>query len=109
MNLAKPRTRRVRAAWRVAMLIVILPLVLGVMLVTASVFSDSNRVPADLAAAAREKTVMFCTDGDIVYDGGTWLDRVFRDGRFRCTEWRMRGGQTDAVTGAANWPTSPRR
>ena len=91
------------------MLIVILPLVLGAMFFTASAFSDNNRVPAELAASARETAVMFCIEGDIVHDTSSWLDRFLHDGRFRCTEWRMRGGQTDSVTGAVNWPSSPRR
>ena len=95
--------------WRTAMLIVSLPLVLGALLWSASVLSDSNRIPGLLALAAKEAGVMYCTAGRIVHGDGSLLDRATEPGTFRCTEWKLRGEQTETVRGATPWPTSPRR
>jgi hypothetical protein len=94
---------------RVVMFIVFLPILVGAIVWAASLMSDSGRVPAELAAAKRESGVMLCTEGAIVHGDGSFLDRLFADGRFRCTWWRMRNIQVDTATGTVNWPTSPHR
>lgn len=91
------------------MLIVTLPAVLGGLLWAASVVGDSNRVPAEIAASARESGVMFCAEGDVDHDEDSLWDRVFQSGTFRCTSWHMRGKSSSTTTGAVDWPSSPRR
>src|ERR1700712_4565619 len=104
-----PKKQRATRGWRIALLIVVLPLVLGAMLVGASVLSDNGRVPAELAAAQQESGVMLCADGKIVYGAGELIDRILNSGSFRCTSWRMRESVVDTSTGATHWPSSPRR
>jgi|SRR5678816_4268270 len=94
---------------RAFMLIVILPLVLGVLVWTASVLSDGNRIPGVLAVLAKESGVMYCTEGKIVHGDGSLVDRAVEPGTFRCTAWKLRGEQSYTVKGAMPWPTSPRR
>ena len=91
------------------MLLVILPLVLGALLLGASILSDGNRIPGVLAVLAKESGVMYCTEGKIVHGDGSLLDRAVEPGTFRCTAWKLRGEQTYTVKGAMPWPTSPRR
>ena len=86
-----------------------LPLVTGVLLGAAMVVGDSNRLPSELANSSRRTAVQYCSEGRIVHGSDSWLDRFTQVGRFVCTAWRSRGGETDAATGAVNWPTSPRR
>ena len=104
-----PASASRNGVWRIVMLILSLPLVLGGLLWGASVMSDNNRIPGMLAHAAKESSVMYCTAGKIVYGNGSLVDRALQPGTFRCTEWKMRGEQTDTVRGAAPWPNSPRR
>ena len=94
---------------RAFMLIVILPLVLGVLIWTASVLSDGNRIPGLLATFAKESGVMYCTEGEIVHGNGSLVDRAIEPGTFRCTAWKLRGEETYTVRGAMPWPTSPHR
>ena len=110
MSLANPTTRRRGARLRrTAALIVCLPLVAGALLWGASVLGDRTRAPGVLAAAAQESGVMYCTEGALVRGDGSFFDRLVHSARLRCSEWRMRGQQTDSVKGAVAWPTSPRR
>lgn len=95
--------------WRVAALVVGLPLMLVLALTAVSVASDGGRVPSELAAAARETGVMRCSEGTIDHGDGSLVDRLFDSGRFRCTAWRMRQHLFDSNTGTTVWPTSPRR
>ena len=90
-------------------LVVILPLVLGALLLTASILSDGNRIPGLLAHAAKESGVLYCVEGKIVHGDGSLLARAAEPGTFRCTAWKLRGEQTYTVKGAMPWPTSPRR
>jgi hypothetical protein len=94
--------------WGVLLFIALLPPLLVGLLWAASAASDNGRVPAALAAAAQESGVMVCADGSIDH-GDSLVDRIFSDGRFRCTSWRMRAKPVDPETGATTWPTSPRR
>ena len=111
--MATPQTPRVSdegpSLVRSLMLIVSLPVVLGALLWGASVLSDNNRIPGLLAHAAKESTVMYCTAGKIVHGDGSLLDRAIEPGRFLCTEWKMRGEQSETVRGATPTPDSPRR
>jgi hypothetical protein len=111
MSPAKPPIKKNNddTSWRLALFIVGLPLVIGAMLWAASVLSDGTRVPAALAAAAQGSGVMFCTEGAIVRGTDSLIDRLFGDGSFHCTAWRMRRGQVNTATGVADWPSSPRR
>jgi hypothetical protein len=110
MDLAKPRKKNNGVgAWRIALLIGILPLVLGAMLWTASALSDNGRVPAELAASQQESGVMLCSEGKIVHGAGAFIDSLFDSGSFRCTAWRMRAALVETSTGATHWPSSPRR
>ncbi|MDQ6628896.1 MAG: hypothetical protein M3Z29_10700 [Pseudomonadota bacterium] len=93
---------------RVVGFMLLLPALLFVILWAASAASDTGRVPAALAAAAQESGVMVCADGSIDH-GDSFLGRLFGDGRFRCTSWRMRAKSVDPSTGATTWPSSPRR
>ena len=52
---------------------------------------------------------MYCTAGKIVHGDGSLLDRAVEPGRFLCTEWKMRGEQSETVRGATASPDSPRR
>jgi len=97
------------ALGRMAMLILVLPLVLGALLWTASVLSDGNRIPGLLAHAAKESGVMYCTEGKIVHGDGSLVDRAVEPGTFRCTAWTLRGAGSYTVKAAMPWPTSPRR
>ena len=94
---------------RTALMVVSLPIVLGALLWGASVLSDNNRIPGLLALAAKESGVMYCTAGKIVHGDGSLFDRAIEPGVFRCTEWKMRGEETDTVRGATPYPSSPRR
>ena len=98
-----------RTLGRRVMLIVILPVVLGVLLWTATILSDDNRIPGLLAHAARESGVLYCTEGKIVRGDGSLLDRALEPGTFRCTAWKLRGEGSYTVRAATPWPTSPRR
>ena len=91
------------------MLILVLPLVLGALLWTASALSDGNRIPGLLAHAAKESGVMYCTEGKIVHGDGSLVDRAVEPGTFRCTAWTLRGMGSYTVKAAMPWPTSPRR
>lgn len=110
MSSAKPRPRRdLDSALRVLLFIVLLPLLLAAILWSASAMSDSSRVPAEIAASARDSGVMMCAEGTIDHGEGSLVDRILSNGRFLCTAWRMRGRQTSSTTGAVDWPSSPRR
>jgi hypothetical protein len=98
-----------RTLGRRVLLIVILPLVLGTLLWTASVLSDDNRIPGLLAHAAKESGVMYCSEGRIVRGDGSLLDRAMQPGTFQCTAWKLRGPGSYTVKAATPWPTSPRR
>ena len=98
-----------RTLGRRVMLTVILPLVLGALLFTASVLSDDNRVPGLLAYAAKESGVMYCTEGRIVRGDGSLVDRALAPATFQCTAWKLRGAGSYTVKAAMPWPTSPRR
>jgi hypothetical protein len=52
---------------------------------------------------------MYCTEGTIVHGDGSLLDRAVKEGRFRCTAWKLRGEGSVTVRGAMPWPTSPKR
>lgn len=104
-----PKNRSAARGWRAVVLLGVLPLVLGAMLLGASLLSDNGRIPAELAASQQESGVMLCADGKIVYGGGAVIDRVLNSGVFRCTAWRMRESLVDRATGATHWPSSPRR
>ncbi len=92
------------------MLVVALPMVLGAILWTANVVvGDGNRVPAEIAASARETGVMLCAEGTVDHDEDSLWDRIVHAGMFRCTSWRMRGKSSSTTTGAVDWPSSPRR
>jgi hypothetical protein len=104
-----PKKQRAARRWRGFLLLAVLPLVLGALLLGASVLSDNGRVPAELAAAQQESGVMLCADGKIVYGAGAVIDRILNSGVFRCTAWRMRESVVDSATGATHWPSSPRR
>ena len=104
-----PKKQGLVRRWRGALMLAVLPLVLGALLLGASVLSDNGRVPAELAAAQQESGVMLCADGKIVYGAGAVIDRLLNSGVFRCTAWRMRESVVDTATGATHWPSSPRR
>lgn len=95
--------------WRAVLLIVVLPMVLGTILWAASLMSDSNRVPAEIAASARETGVMLCAEGTVDHGDESLIERILSGGHFRCTAWRMRGRQSSSTTGAVDWPSSPKR
>ena len=84
-------------------------LFLGVALWSLDLMSDNARIPSELVAAAHETGVMVCADGTIVHADGSWVERVFGVGRFRCTSWRLRIKLVDPATGATDWPSSPKR
>ena len=95
--------------WRAAVLIVTLPAVSGALLWMAVEVNDSNRVPAEIAASARESGVMLCTEGAVDHDDHSLWDRIVSAGTFRCTSWHLRGRSSSTTTGAVDWPSSPRR
>lgn len=96
--------------WRPVLLVVVLPAVSGALLLAANAVSDSNRVPAEIAASARSTSVMLCAEGAVGHDADESLwDRIVSAGTFRCTSWRMRGAASSTTTGAVEWPSSPRR
>ena len=101
--------KRPSRLWRAALLTVTLPALLAGLLLAASAVGDSNRVPAELAAAARETGVMFCNEGAMTHDDASFWDRLVGAGTFQCTGWRMRGKASSTTTGAVDWPSSPRR
>ncbi len=95
---------------RAALLVVVLPAVFGALLWAANAISDSNRVPAEIAASARSTGVMLCAEGAVGHDADESLwDRIVSAGTFRCTSWRMRGAASSTTTGAVDWPSSPKR
>jgi len=96
-------------AWRLVLMIGVLPLVVGALLVGASALSDGGRIPAELAAARQQPGEMICADGRIVPGAEDFIDRLLSGATFRCTAWRMRRRLVDPATGATNWPSSPRR
>ena len=98
-----------RTLGRRVVLIVILPLVLGALLWTATILSDDNRIPGILAHAAKESGVLYCTEGEIVRGDGSLIDRALEPATFRCTNWKLRGVGSYTVKAATPWPTSPRR
>ena len=91
------------------MLLLTLPAVLGALLWVAVAVHDANRVPAELAASARETSVMLCAEGAVDHDEEPLWERIVSLGTFRCTAWRMRGKSSSTTTGAVGWPSSPRR
>jgi hypothetical protein len=93
--------------WGVLLFIALLPPILVGLLWAASMASDNGRVPAALAAAAQESGVMVCADGSIDH-GDSWIDRIFSDGRFRCTSWRMRAKPVIRVLFSSAKPSSTR-
>ena len=106
---ASPRHSILRL-WRPVLLVVALPAVSGALLLAANAVSDSNRVPAEIAASARSTGVMLCAEGAVGHDADESLwDRIVSTGTFRCTSWRMRGAASSTTTGAVEWPSSPKR
>lgn len=96
--------------WRPVLLVVVLPAVSGALLLAANAVSDSNRIPAEIAASARSTAVMLCAEGAVGHDADESLwDRIVSAGTFRCTSWRMRGTASSTTTGAVDWPSSPKR
>lgn len=91
------------------LMVAALPLVMGALLGAAMVVGDTSRLPVELANSSRRTAVQYCSEGRIVHGSDSWLDQFTQVGRFVCTAWRSRGGETDRATGAVNWPTSPRR
>jgi hypothetical protein len=104
-----PRRRLASGPLRGLLLIASLPLVFGAFVWVASILSESNRIPYEIASRSSTTAVMFCTEGKIVHEDASWYERLVDAGSFRCTAWRSRGGETDSATGAVHWPTSPRR
>lgn len=94
---------------RLGLTIAALPVVTGLLLGAAMIIGDTSRLPIELANSARTTAVQYCSEGRIAHGSESWLDRFTQVGRFVCTAWRSRGGETDRATGAVNWPTSPRR
>ena len=110
MNHASSSPRHpVLRRWRPALLVVVLPAVAGALLLAANAVGDSNRVPAEIAASARSTGVMLCAEGTVRHDDESLWDRIVSAGTFRCTSWRMRGAASSTTTGAADWPSSPKR
>jgi len=111
MSTTFPRLRAVvlRSTVRLGALVLASPLILAALLWVASAAADSNVIPAELAASARTTSVMFCAEGKMVHGDGSLPDRLLSAGTFVCSAWRMRGKQTDSMTGAISWPSSPRR
>lgn len=105
----KPPKPAVASPWRTVALVVCLPAVAGSLLWGASLVGDINRVPGELAVLAMESGVMYCTEGTIVHGDGSLVDRALKEGRFRCTAWKLRGEGSVTVRGATPWPTSPKR
>ena len=91
------------------MLVLAMPVMLGALLWTAAAVGDGNRVPAEIAASARETGVMLCTDGTVDHESESLWERIVDGGIFRCTSWNMRGKSSSTTTGAVGWPSSPRR
>ena len=105
-----PRRRRSHGQrWRAVLLLFALPTVLFAIVWTATVVSDNNRVPAEIAASARETGVMLCAEGTVDRRDDSLWERIVSAGDFRCTAWRMRGKSSSTTTGAVGWPSSPRR
>lgn len=102
----KSRSSRLR---RALLLVFTLPSVLGALLWAAVAVSDGNRVPAEIAASARETGVMLCTEGAVDHEAKSLWGRIVSAGTFRCTSWHMRGKSSSTTTGAVDWPSSPRR
>ncbi len=111
MKNALPGLRRsVGRQWRALLLLLTFPVVVGILVWTANVVGDSNRVPAEIAASARSTSVMLCAEGAVGHDDDASLwDRIVSAGTFRCTSWRMRGAASSTTTGAVDWPSSPKR
>jgi len=107
-DMTQPRHPIVRR-WRAALLLFALPTVFGAILWVANAVGDSNRVPAEIAASARDTGVMLCAEGTVDHDDESLWDRITSVGTFRCTSWRMRGKASSTTTGAVDWPSSPRR
>jgi hypothetical protein len=107
---AAPRRRSTSRHWRTALLVITLPTALCTILWAANVLGDSNRIPAEIAASARETGVMLCAEGAVDHDDAiSFWDRIARAGTFRCTSWQMRGQASSTTTGAVEWASSPRR
>ena len=110
MQHVRPRPRRTPGErWRVALLIIVLPGVFGAIVWAARAASDDNRIPAEIAASARDTGVMLCAEGTIDHAEDSLWDWIVGAGDFRCTAWRMHGKSSSTTTGAADWPSSPRR
>lgn len=78
------------ANWPAILLGMALPPVLWAALWGLSLISDTTRVSSEVSASMRGDTVMVCHDGRIAYDKETLLGRIMVDGRFVCTDWRLR-------------------
>jgi hypothetical protein len=93
---------------RIVVLVSCLPLVLGGFVLGARALSDSHRVPRELVDWKLQTGVMLCTEGSIEHGDGSFWDRMFKRGDFRCGNWKMRY-QKPTTGGLVEWPTSPRR
>jgi hypothetical protein len=60
------------------------------MLWALTLVGDSTRVASELEASRRGGAEVVCLDGTIDYDDNSLFERLFGDGYFRCTDWRMR-------------------
>jgi hypothetical protein len=80
--------------WRGLLLSVAFLVGMWILLWGLTLVGDSTRVSTELAASRRENSVMMCMDGIIDYEETGLLsglaERLFGEGYFRCTEWRMR-------------------
>lgn len=78
------------ANWSAILLGMSLPPALWAALWGLSLISDTTRVSSEVSASMRSDAVMVCHDGRIAYDKETLLGRIMVDGRFICTDWRLR-------------------
>lgn len=78
------------ANWPGILMGLALPPALWAALWGLSLISDTTRVSNEVSASMRGGGVMVCHDGRIAHDEETLLGRITADGRFVCTDWRMR-------------------
>jgi hypothetical protein len=76
--------------WRGVVLSIVSLTATWLMLWALTLVGDTTRVATELEASRRDGAVMVCLDGTIDYEDNSLLERLFGDGYFRCTEWRMR-------------------